>query len=47
MPAHPYLAFVATPAVLVLIPGSNVALIVAGSLAHGRRMGLAAASQAA
>lgn len=35
-----YAAFVATAAVLILIPGPNVALIVANSLAHGGRYGL-------
>ena len=35
-----YLAFVAATAVLILIPGPNVALIVANSVAHGTRYGL-------
>ncbi len=35
------LALVVATAVLVLIPGPNVALIVAGSLQYGRRFGLA------
>jgi len=35
-----YLAFVAATVVLILIPGPNVALIVANSLAHGPRYGL-------
>jgi homoserine/homoserine lactone efflux protein len=35
-----YLAFVAASAVLIAIPGPNVALIVANSVAHGRRYGL-------
>lgn len=35
-----YLAFVAASAVLILIPGPNVALIVANSVAHGTRFGL-------
>lgn len=35
-----YLAFVLATAVLMLIPGPNVALIVANSLAHGVRYGL-------
>jgi homoserine/homoserine lactone efflux protein len=35
-----YLAFVAATAVLILIPGPNVALILANSVAHGRRFGL-------
>jgi homoserine/homoserine lactone efflux protein len=35
-----YLAFVAAATALILIPGPNVALIVANSLAHGGRQGL-------
>ena len=35
-----YLAFVVASAVLILIPGPNVALIVANSVAHGTRFGL-------
>lgn len=35
-----FLAFVAATAVLILIPGPNVALIVANSIAHGVRYGL-------
>jgi threonine/homoserine/homoserine lactone efflux protein len=35
-----YLAFVAATAVLTAIPGPNVAVIVATSIAHGRRFGL-------
>ena len=35
-----YLAFVAATVVLMLIPGPNVALIVANSVAHGPRYGL-------
>lgn len=35
-----YFAFVAATLVLTLIPGPNVALIVAGSIAHGTRTGL-------
>ncbi|WP_237153764.1 LysE family translocator [Oryzibacter oryziterrae] len=35
-----YLAFVAMTVVLILIPGPNVALIVANSVAHGTRQGL-------
>lgn len=35
-----YLAFVAACAILILIPGPNVALIVANSVAHGTRFGL-------
>jgi homoserine/homoserine lactone efflux protein len=40
MPPELYLAFVAASAVLILIPGPNVALIVANSVAHGTRFGL-------
>ncbi|GJD48908.1 Homoserine/homoserine lactone efflux protein [Methylobacterium crusticola] len=36
-----YLAFVAATVVLILIPGPNVALIVANSVAHGTAYGLA------
>jgi threonine/homoserine/homoserine lactone efflux protein len=35
-----YLAFIAAVTVLMLIPGPNVALIVANSVAHGSRYGL-------
>ena len=35
-----YLAFVAATVILILIPGPNVALIVANSVAHGVRYGL-------
>src|SRR3954470_24412847 len=35
-----YLAFCATTVALMLVPGPNVALIVANSVAHGRRFGL-------
>ena len=35
-----YLIFVAATAVLMLIPGPNVALIVANSVAYGTRFGL-------
>src|SRR3712207_7732150 len=35
-----YLAFVAASAALIALPGPNVALIVANSVAHGRRYGL-------
>lgn len=35
-----YLAFVAATFLLMLIPGPNVALIIANSVAHGRRYGL-------
>src|SRR5271165_3689418 len=35
-----YLAFVAATTVLMLIPGPNVALIVANSVAYGTRFGL-------
>ncbi len=38
---HLYLAFVAAVSVLMLIPGPNVALIVANSVRHGTRYGLA------
>ena len=37
---HLYAAFVAAVITLMLIPGSNVALIVANSVAHGARYGL-------
>lgn len=37
---HLYAAFVAAVTVLMLIPGPNVALIVANSVAHGARYGL-------
>jgi threonine/homoserine/homoserine lactone efflux protein len=40
MPLELYLAFVAATAVLILMPGPNVALIVANSVAHGVRYGL-------
>ena len=40
MPLDLYLGFVAACAVLILIPGANVALIVANSVAHGTRFGL-------
>ena len=40
MPIDLYLGFVAACAVLILIPGPNVALIVANSVAHGTRFGL-------
>ncbi len=40
MPLHLYAAFVAAVAILMLIPGPNVALIVANSIAHGARYGL-------
>lgn len=40
MSPHLYFAFLATATVLILIPGPNVALIVANSLAHGARNGL-------
>jgi len=36
------LAFVAATAILIAIPGPNVALIVANSVAHGTRYGLLA-----
>ena len=41
MPPHLFLTFVAATVVLMAIPGPNVALIVAGSLAGGPRLGLA------
>ncbi len=40
MPLDLYLAFVAASVVLILIPGPNVALIVANSVGHGARYGL-------
>ena len=40
IPLDFYLAFCADTAVLLIIPGPNVALIVANSLAHGTRFGL-------
>ena len=40
MPFDLYLAFVAACVVLIVIPGPNVALIVANSVAHGARYGL-------
>ncbi|SJZ33651.1 Threonine/homoserine/homoserine lactone efflux protein [Enhydrobacter aerosaccus] len=40
MPLELYLAFIVATAVLILIPGPNVALIVANSVAHGTRFGL-------
>jgi threonine/homoserine/homoserine lactone efflux protein len=40
MPLNLYLAFVAACALLIVIPGPNVALIVANSVAHGARYGL-------
>ena len=38
--ASVFLAFAATVTVLMLIPGPNVALIVANSVAYGSRYGL-------
>jgi threonine/homoserine/homoserine lactone efflux protein len=38
--SHLYLAFVVATTVLMLIPGPNVALIAANSIAHGTRFGL-------
>src|SRR4051812_40879429 len=35
-----YLAFIAATVILMVIPGPNVALIVANSVAHGTRFGL-------
>src|SRR6266550_6739835 len=40
MPLALYLAFLAVSALLLMIPGPNVALIVSTSIAHGRRRGL-------
>lgn len=40
MPLDLYLGFVAATVVLMLIPGPNVGLIVANSVAHGARYGL-------
>src|SRR5258708_22800568 len=40
MPFELYLAFIAATAILMVIPGPNVALIVANSVAHGTRFGL-------
>jgi len=40
MSIHLYAAFIAAVAILMLIPGPNVALIVANSVAHGARYGL-------
>ena len=40
MSAELYLTFVAATVVLMAIPGPNVALIVANSIAHGCRHGL-------
>ena len=40
MSAELYLTFVAATVALIAIPGPNVALIVANSVAHGRRYGL-------
>jgi len=40
MSADLYLAFVAACVLLIVIPGPNVALIVANSMAHGARYGL-------
>jgi len=40
MPLDLYLAFVLASVVLIVIPGPNVALIVANSVAHGARYGL-------
>ena len=40
MPLDLYLAFVAACVLLIVIPGPNVALIVANSVAHGVRYGL-------
>ena len=40
MPLELYLAFIAATVILMAIPGPNVALIVANSVAHGARYGL-------
>lgn len=40
MPIELYLAFIAATVILMAIPGPNVALIVANSVAHGTRFGL-------
>jgi homoserine/homoserine lactone efflux protein len=40
MPIELYLAFIAATVILMVIPGPNVALIVANSVAHGTRFGL-------
>jgi threonine/homoserine/homoserine lactone efflux protein len=40
MPVELHLAFIAATAILMVIPGPNVALIVANSVAHGTRFGL-------
>jgi threonine/homoserine/homoserine lactone efflux protein len=40
MPIELYLAFIAATVILMVIPGPNVALIVANSVAHGARYGL-------
>jgi homoserine/homoserine lactone efflux protein len=40
MPIEFYLAFIAATVILMAIPGPNVALIVANSVAHGTRFGL-------
>src|SRR5262245_19986236 len=40
MPLDLYLAYVLACVVLIVIPGPNVALIVANSVAHGARFGL-------
>jgi threonine/homoserine/homoserine lactone efflux protein len=40
MPVELYLAFIVATVVLMAIPGPNVALIVANSVAHGTRFGL-------
>jgi homoserine/homoserine lactone efflux protein len=40
MASHSYFAFVLATTALLLIPGPNVALIVANSVAHGTRYGL-------
>src|SRR5215475_12367154 len=40
MPLHLYLAFIAASILLILMPGPNVAVIVASSISRGARYGL-------
>jgi threonine/homoserine/homoserine lactone efflux protein len=40
MPLHVYLAFIAASVILILVPGPNVAVIVASSISRGPRFGL-------
>jgi homoserine/homoserine lactone efflux protein len=42
MPLHLYLAFIAASVILILMPGPNVAIIVASSISRGARYGLLA-----